>query len=292
MTAVAVTLDVLFHGELPAPHGYVYRPAGNRLTRLPRALMAKGAAVRMPCLSFVLRHPTAGLILVDTGFHPDLLSRGAADFGFPLRIMFRGVKPEPAAFDAQLRERGIAPEDVTQVVMTHLHGDHTSGMRLLPRAEFVVSAEELRAARGRGAASKGFVAGHLPGDARFRVVDVARNGEPFGPFVRTVDLLGDGSVRLLSTPGHTPGHLSLLVETTDHGTVLLVGDAAYTRRSIAERVLPLLTDDDAAAQQTLDALHDYVQDHPATTVVPTHDADAWRALAPREVVAPASRDRR
>lgn len=278
MTAVTVTLDVLFHGELPAPYGYVYRPAGGRLTRLPRALMAKGDAVRMPCISFVLRHPTAGVILIDTGFHPDLLSRGAADFGFPLRIMFRGVQPGPSAFDAQLRERGIDPNEVTQVVMTHLHGDHTSGMRLLPRAEFVVSADELRAARARGAASKGVVAGHLPADARFRVVDVARVGEPFGPFDRGVDLLGDGSVRLLATPGHTPGHLSVLVETTDHGTVLIVGDAAYTRRSIDERILPLLTDDDGTARATLDALHDYVREHPETTVIPTHDPEAWREL--------------
>lgn len=287
MPAAAVTLDVLFHGELPAPYGYVYRPAGNRLTRLPRALTAKGDAVRMPCLSFVLRHPTAGVILVDTGFHPDLLSRGAADFGVPLRIMFRAVRPEPTAFDAQLRERGIDPADVTQVVMTHLHGDHTSGMRLLPRAEFVVSAEELRTARGRGAATKGFVAGHLPGDARFRVVDITAGGEPFGPFERTVDLLGDGSVRLLWTPGHTPGHLSVLVETVDHGPVLLVGDAAYTRRSIDERILPLLTDDDNAAHATLDALHAYVRDNPRTPVVPTHDPDAWRELEAAPAAAPA-----
>ncbi len=274
----AVTLEVLFHGELPSPYGYVYRPAGGRLTRLPRALTAKGDAVRMPCLSFVLRHPTAGVILVDTGFHPDLLTRGAADFGVPLRVMFRGVKPGSSAFDAQLRARGIDPDDVTQVVMTHLHGDHTSGMRLLPRAEFVVSAEELRTARSRGAATKGFVAAHLPGDARFRVVDVARAGEPFGPFARTVDLLGDGTVRLLSTPGHTPGHLSLLVETADRGPVMIVGDAAYTRRSIDERILPLLTADDDAARQTLDALHAYVQANPGTVVVPTHDPEAWRAL--------------
>jgi N-acyl homoserine lactone hydrolase len=278
MSDVAVSLEVLFHGELPSPYGYVYRPAGNRLTRLPRALMAKGDTVRMPCLSFVLRHPTAGVILVDTGFHPDLLARGAGDFGFPLRVVFRGVRPEPTAFDAQLRERGIDPDGVTQVVMTHLHGDHTSGMRLLPRAEFVVSAEELRTARGRGAATKGFAAGHLPGDARFRVVDIA-GGEPFGPFARSIDLLGDGSVRLLGTPGHTPGHLSVLVETADRGPVLLVGDAAYTRRSIEERILPLLTDDDVAAQGTLDALHAYVRDNPRTTVIPTHDPDAWRELA-------------
>lgn len=276
MPDTTVMLDVLFHGELPSPHGYVYRPSGNRLIRLPRALMAPGDAVRMPCLSFVVRHPTAGVILVDTGFHPDLLARGAADFGWPLRIMFRGIRPGPDAFDAQLRERGIEPSDVTQVVMTHLHGDHTSGMRLLPRAEFVVAADELAAARGRGAATKGFVAAHLPGDARFRVVDIAGDGEPFGPFDHTVDLLGDGSVRLISTPGHTPGHLSLLVETADHGTVLLVGDAAYTRRSIAERILPLLTGDDAAAQATLNALHEYASENPQTTVIPTHDPDAWR----------------
>lgn len=279
MADVTVSIDVLFHGELPAPHGYVYRPAGNRVTRWPKALTAGGDPVRMPCLSFVLRHPRAGVILVDTGFHPDLLTRGAADFGFPLRVIFRGVRPGPTAFDVQLRERGIDPAEVTQVVMTHLHGDHTSGMRLLPRAEFVVSADELRAARGRGAATKGFVAAHLPADARFRVLDVARVGESFGPFERAVDLLGDGSVRLLSTPGHTPGHLSVLVA-TDDGPVLLAGDAAYTRRSIDERILPLLTGSDRDAQATLDALHAYVGAHPEATVVPTHDPDAWRALAP------------
>ncbi|MFA4927486.1 MAG: N-acyl homoserine lactonase family protein [Patulibacter sp.] len=275
MSDAAVTLDVLFHGVLPSPHGYVYRPAGNRLVRTLRGF--RGGSVPLPCLSFVLRHPTAGVILVDTGFHPDLVEKGAADFGFPLRVIFRSVRPEPTAFGAQLRERGIDPGDVTQVVMTHLHGDHTSGMRLLPRAEFVVSAEELRTARGRGAGTKGFVAGHLPEDARFRVVDIA-GGEPFGPFARSIDLLGDGSVRLLGTPGHTPGHLSVLVRTDDHGPVLLVGDAAYTRRSIAERILPLLTDDDVAAQASLDALHAYTQEHPEVVVIPTHDPDAWREL--------------
>ncbi|MBF6619693.1 MAG: N-acyl homoserine lactonase family protein [Patulibacter sp.] len=280
MSDAAVTLDVLFHGVLPSPHGYVYRPDGNRVIRTLRGF--GGGSVPLPCLSFVLRHPTAGVILVDTGFHPALVERGAADFGFPLRVIFRSVRPEPTAFDAQLRERGIDPGDVTQVVMTHLHGDHTSGMRLLPRAEFVVSADELRTARGRGAATKGFVAAHLPGDARFRVVDIGRDGVPFGPFAQSIDLLGDGSVRLLSTPGHTPGHLSVLVETADRGTVLLVGDAAYTRRNIDERILPLLTDSDGDARRSLDALHEYGRENPDVTVIPTHDPEAWRELVGHE----------
>jgi glyoxylase-like metal-dependent hydrolase (beta-lactamase superfamily II) len=91
--------------------------------------------------------------------------------------------------------------------------------------------------------------------------------------------LGDGTVRLISTPGHTIGHQSVLLALADGRTALVVGDAAYTLRSIREQRLPMLTADDAAARESLRQLNAFAAQHPEALLVPTHDPDAWRDLA-------------
>jgi glyoxylase-like metal-dependent hydrolase (beta-lactamase superfamily II) len=60
--------------------------------------------------------------------------------------------------------------------------------------------------------------------------------------------------------------------------VVLVGDAAYTRRNIDEGILPMLTADDEASRRSLQALRDFARSEPDAILVPTHDPDAWRAL--------------
>lgn len=203
-----------------------------------------------------------------------------------MSIVFRGLRPAEQPYADWLRERAVEPGEVERVVMTHLHVDHTSGMRLLPRARFLCTQAEWRAATSRGAANNGYVAHHLPGAERMDLVDFDAEGEPFGPFSATLDLLGDGSIRLLSTPGHTKGHLSILVRTSDHGEVLIVGDAAYTLRSIRDEILPLLTTGDDRYRASLRELKAWWDANPDSTLIPTHDPDAWRALA--EEAAPAA----
>ena len=233
---------------------------------------------RAPCLAFAVRHPGAGTILVDTGLHPAALRSVREDFGALMGLVFGGLRPAGGPFDQQLRELAIAPDEVGLVVMTHLHVDHTSGMRLLPRAEFVCSQREWSAATGGGAARKGYVNHHLPNPNRMRLIDFDRDGRPHGAFGRCVDLLGDGSIRLVSTPGHTRGHLSVLLRLAGERRVLLVGDAAYRLRSIHEQILPLLTDDDRLSRRSLSEIKAFADSDPAAILVPTHDPDAWRGL--------------
>jgi glyoxylase-like metal-dependent hydrolase (beta-lactamase superfamily II) len=114
-----------------------------------------------------------------------------------------------------------------------------------------------------------------------QLLDYGREGVPAGVFERTIDLFGDGSIRLLSTPGHTPGHQSVLLELEDGRTALIAGDAAYTLRNIREQLLPLFTADDRASRQSLRTLGAFVQARPDAILVPTHDPDAWRQLEPR-----------
>jgi N-acyl homoserine lactone hydrolase len=272
-----VQVDVIVTGELPMPPGYVFREGGNRALQVAAALRPGREPLPSQCLAFVVRHPDVGAILVDTGLHPAAAEDLRGDFGPLMALVFRRLRPT-GPFDAQLQALGVEPDAVTQVVMTHLHVDHTSGMRLLPSAEFVCAREEWTAATGRGASRAGYAAHHLPDASRMRLVDFETEGEPHGPFDRTIDLLGDGSLRLVSTPGHTSGHLSVLLDGAGEHPVLLVGDAAYTLRSIDEQRLPLFTADDADARHSLGHLKAYMDAEPQATLVPTHDPEAWRAL--------------
>lgn len=273
-----VTLDVMLTAEVPIPYGYVYRADGNPLKRLFAGLRPGGERLRSPCLAFAVRHPGAGTILIDTGMHPDVRAHRRQDFGVPMSLMFKDLTPAQDPYDEQLRGLGIDPGDVAQVIMTHLHVDHTSGMRLLPDAEFLCSLEEWAAAGKRFAAREGYVSRHLPPTSRMRLLDFARDGEPYATFSRTIDLLGDWTIRLIWTPGHTAGHLSVLLLPDGARRVLLIGDAAYTLRAVREGILPMLTADDEASMRSLGEIAAFAEREPNAILVPSHDPDAWQEL--------------
>ena len=279
--AAEIELDVVCAGEVPMPHPYVFRPKGGPLARAAGLARIKDT-LRAPLLWFVARHPSAGVVLIDTGLHSDALRDLRGDYGLGMSLLFRGLRPAGQSFDTQLRERDIEPEDVELVVMTHLHVDHTSGMRLLPNAEFVCAREEWAAATGSSASRNGYVSSHLPPVSRMRLVDFDAEAEAHAPFTRTVDLLGDGSLRLLFTPGHTPGHTSLLVRTADKVPVLVIADAVYTLRSLEDEALPLRTAGDAEYLRSLREIKAFAEAEPDAILIPTHDPDAWRALAREE----------
>ncbi len=151
-------------------------------------------------------------------------------------------------------------------------------MTLLPEARFACSRTEWAATNARLATAQGYVAHHLAPEERMEFVDFEADGVPFGPFAQTTDLLGDGSVRLIFTPGHTAGHLSVLLKLAGHRFALLVGDAAYTLRSIDDELLPMITADDAASRRSLRALKRFADADPEAILVPTHDPEAWQAL--------------
>jgi N-acyl homoserine lactone hydrolase len=275
----AVDLEVMLMGEVPIPHAYVFRSeVGNRFTRLAAVLRPGGEVVRSACLAYAVRHPSEGTVLIDTGFHPDASESLRKDFGTLMGLFFRGLTPADPPFDEQLHAVGIGTGEVERVLMTHLHVDHTSGMRLLPNAKFVCTRDEWEATKARSAAGKGYVAHHLPPESRTALVDFEASGEPYGPFSKTIDLFGDGSIRLISTPGHTPGHQSVLLRVSGGGEVLVVGDAVYTLRSLREEILPLITAGDKDYLRSLRELKAFSEQHPEATIVPSHDPTAWHEL--------------
>ena len=100
----------------------------------------------IPVPAFLIRHPSAGAILVDTGLHPSIATDGKENFG---GLGNRVGKPTLEAGEdvpGQLRKRGLDPGEIPIVVMTHLHTDHTSAISEFSKSTFVVSETEWEAA--------------------------------------------------------------------------------------------------------------------------------------------------
>jgi N-acyl homoserine lactone hydrolase len=279
MAGTEVELEVMLAGEVRAPRAWVFRPPGGlQLARLAQFARGFKDTISMPLLAYVIRHPEAGPIAVDTGLHPDAARSVREDYGAVNGVVFGSLRAEPESYPEQLSGLGVDPHDVRLAVMTHLHADHTSGMRLLPNAEFACGRREWAAATGRLAFAGGYAPRHLPEESAMRLIDW-NQGVGHGPFARTIDLLGDGSLRLISTPGHSPGHMSVLVRVAGRGEVLIVGDAVYTLESLRERILPFRTDDDERYLDSLRQLRAYADANPEAPLIPTHDAQAWREYA-------------
>ena len=133
----------------------------------------------------------------------------------------------------------------------------------LPDATFLVERREWEAA-ARDGFRDGYHRPHFDPALRWRAIDV----EP------DADLFGDGSVRLLHTPGHTRGHLSLLLRLESGERLLLTADAAYAQRTLDERLLSLFCVDDDDYLASLDRL--IALSREADHVVCGHDPDGLR----------------
>jgi glyoxylase-like metal-dependent hydrolase (beta-lactamase superfamily II) len=241
--------------------------------------VARASWHQVPVPAFILEHPGAGLLLVDTGLHAVTAVDPGSNLGrIVARFLPVEMRPEWAV-PARLHALGFAPADVAVVVMTHLHTDHASGVAAFPDATFVTDEGEWAAA-----ATGGLVAGYRPAmiDYPFdwRTLDFEAVGaESYDAFARTIDLFGDGSVRVISTPGHSPGHCSVLLRLTGDGELLLTADAAYSEATIRDGLVSVFRYDERLYRRSLGEIQRYLEHNRGTVVICGHDPVQWPRLA-------------
>jgi N-acyl homoserine lactone hydrolase len=222
---------------------------------------AKGR-LRVPVPSFLIDHPR-GKVLFDSGLHPDAGRDPQGHLGRVARYFTVELAPgEDVA--GRLAALQIDVAEISHLVTSHLHFDHTGGNGALPNATVIVQRAE-------------WEAGHDAEGVRANFYD-PRNYDT-GQDVLLVrgehDVFGDGRVVCIPTHGHTPGHQSLRVR-LDGGDVVLTADACYLRRTLEELRLPaVIHDRDAmlASLHRLRALRDA-----GARLVYGHDPELWATL--------------
>jgi N-acyl homoserine lactone hydrolase len=269
--AVSVALHPLLGGQIRLSRWFLERVPGplGRERSLLRQLR-RVEARWMPVPAYLIVHPSEGPLLVDTAYDPSAASDPAQTMG---RVGARLFDHRVHLLRPQLEALGHG--DVGRILMTHLHLDHAGGLPSFPDAEVLADRREWRAATRRGAWLNGYHAPVLRAVRNRVALDLEGPGAtPHGPFERTLDLFGDGSVRLLSTPGHSVGHLSLEVRTAT-GPVLLCADAAYLAEQLDHPRVTASVHDDAVYLDAIERIRRWRAEHPGRPVVPGHDPDAW-----------------
>lgn len=212
----------------------------------------------------VLRHPTRGVFLVDTGVTATMVKDpGAAGVGWLVRQFPHPEKMVLRTDTASLLAR--QPKPLAGVLLTHLHLDHVSGMRDVPRGTPIFAGPgETRDRAFLFMFSQGTIDAQLEGHDAIQELGYVK--DPSGPFDGVLDLFGDGSVFALWVPGHTPGSTAYVVR-TPRGSVLLLGDACHTRWGWEHGVEPgTFSSDGNRSRASLAALHSLASRHPSMNV--------------------------
>lgn len=242
--------------------------------RRVRVLLDREWAEPLPILAWAIEHPE-GVIVVDTGETARARDPGYWPRWHPYyrRAVRVDVEPEEE-IGPQLRRCGIGSRDVAMVVLTHLHTDHAGGLRHFRHCRIVVHRPEYEAARGLAGAVRGYLPHRWPSWLEPELIHF--EGRPLGPFPSTVALTRAGDVVAVPTPGHTRGHLSVIVMDRGHHAVL-AGDATYSEQAMLTDVVDGVCTGPAAYRRSLAAVRQYLRAVPSL-FLPTHDPDAPRRL--------------
>lgn len=224
----------------------------------------------VPVYAFLIDHPVHGLILIDAGVnweqahdhdgyynHNYMVSRLLTE-----RNEYQ-LAPEQE-LEVQVARLGYRVEDIRTVFLTHVHEDHAGGLRLLSGAKVVFSEEDWK---------NGTLYPYS-----FELVDenidlVTYDSGPFAGFPASQDYFGDGSIVMLATPGHSPGHSGILLQMEDY-QILFVGDTPYTLRHLAVDQVRQMMIGGIETEKQIDAILNtrrFVENQPETILLFAHD---------------------
>ena len=236
--------------------------------RLVNSLIDPTWTPPQPILAWAVEHPE-GLIVVDTGETADVMKPGYLPRWHPFyRFGVRLTVDRGDEIDERLKAAGLSASDVRWVVMTHLHTDHAGGLRHFPKAEIVISRREYADATGRLGRLSGYLPQHWPHWLEPLLIDFT-DIDPLAPYPGAIALTNAKDVWLAPTPGHTAGHMSVIVVDGDL-SIFLAGDTSYTVDAMTDLRVSGVSLNAGVELSTLRSIKKFCDDR-KSIYLPSHD---------------------
>ncbi|HEX5852329.1 MAG TPA: N-acyl homoserine lactonase family protein [Solirubrobacteraceae bacterium] len=175
-----------------------------------------------------------------------------------------------------LAAAGLSLEDVSEVVLTHHHGDHVDGLVHVHAPVLIHEEEQRYLSTAFTRVMRRVLRQPLP--PGFAPRTFALDGGPFGAFARSHTLSDDGRIVAVATPGHTPGHVSVICVDDSGRHVMLAGDATDTLEQLLALRADAIAPDPKVHVETLEAITAHCAQHP-TIYLPSHDPGSVERLA-------------
>ena len=218
-----------------------------------------GRSIEFSSTCWLIKHGNQWL-LWDTGVPESTLHDPKGWSTLPKLIVYHLDR----SLSDQLAAIGLKPTDITFVAISHTHGDHIGNMGLFPSSTILMQEAEYNWIHSPNG----------PNDNVNQLMALARKlmGEPknLRLLKGDTDVFADGSVTLISTPGHTPGHQSLMVRLKNSGFIILSGDVVHTRENFERNIVPSLNTDKARSIASMDRIRRMIATYQATLFI-NHD---------------------
>jgi glyoxylase-like metal-dependent hydrolase (beta-lactamase superfamily II) len=255
-------IHALTTGAVRVKHRFLFPSAGRR--RQLDLFTPGRFSDALPIHCWAIEHEGV-LRLVDTGE-----TAAARDVPFAHMEVTR-EQELPAA----MAEAGLALDDVSEVVLTHAHGDHIDGL-VHVRARVLINDAELKTVWSpMGRIMRRVLRQPLP--PGFAPEPYALDDGPFGAFPRSKRLTDDGRIVIVDTAGHTPGHVAVLCIDDSGRHVLLAGDATDSLEQLHAQRVDAVAPDIEVHRKTLETILAHCADHP-TVYLPSHDPGSGERL--------------
>jgi N-acyl homoserine lactone hydrolase len=262
-------------GSISVKENFLDRKGRGFMSKL-NIVMGSTYAAFMPIWVWVIEHPE-GIIVVDTGDveasrYTDFYKNESIGTRLTLKAMsnVRKITREDE-LDAQLLMLGIKPQQVSKVVLTHLHGDHTDGLRFFPENEIIVKEAEWKKPYGNLPTT-------YPHWFRPTLVTFLKDRVDFFDVAHPLTMAED--LFLVPTPGHTYHHSSVLLK-TDSEHILFAGDVSYKHQQILDNRFAGSNVDFARSQTTYKTILRYAGRYPLI-YLPSHDENSATRLIGKE----------
>lgn len=234
-----------------------------------------GVPFDIPVPFFLIRHG-ASWLAYDSGNNAAVAVDPLGYWGEPICKAYMPVMKPHEEFSIQIKKLGLKPGDLHAVVMSHGHLDHCGALENLAGTDVPVYFQKDELEHIKKVIASGEKTAYIPDD--FKELNQCNIKELDGVF----DVFGDQSVLVIPTPGHTPGHQSLLVRTSSGQNLILAQDACYTLENMTAYIPPGLADN--IPQAMVNIYHFKAMTILGAQLVPPHDPDWWqgKALAPQK----------